>query len=53
MLMANQNQGSRWGHTLAHLLLAFSIKLELPRYKIAHEQRKMDRQLMGFQHCST
>lgn len=58
MLMANQ--GSRQGHTPARLLMAFSIKLEPPRYKIAALRgasmspgRWADRQLMGFQHCFT
>lgn len=58
VLMANQ--GCRRGHTLARLLMAFSIKLEPPRCKIAtligtsvSTARRADRQLMGFQHCFT
>lgn len=53
--MPMANQGCRWGHTLAHLLMAFSIKLEPPRCKIATVMgncvsvgRGADRQLMGF-----
>lgn len=35
------NQGCRQGHTLAHLLMAFSIKLEPPRCKIATLDRNL------------
>lgn len=52
MLMANQ--GCRGGYTLARSLMAFSIKPEPPRYKIAVligtsmcTGRGADRQLMG------
>lgn len=53
--MPMANQGCRRGHTLAHLLMAFSIKPEPPRCKIAtligtcvSSERGADRQLMGF-----
>lgn len=53
--MPMANQGCRQGHTLAHLLMAFSIKVEPPRCKIAaptggcvSKGRGADRQLMGF-----
>lgn len=53
--MPMANQGCRRGHTLAHLLMAFSIKLEPPRCKIVtligtctSSERGADRQLMGF-----
>lgn len=58
MLMAHQ--GSKRGHSLVRLLMAFSIKLEPPRYKIAAQVgismstgRWADRQLMGSQHRFT
>lgn len=55
------NQGCRQGHTLAHLLMAFSIKLEPPRCKIATLDRNLcelrergaGRQPRAFQHCFT
>lgn len=53
--MPMANQGCRRRHTLAHLLMAFSIKPEPPRCKIAiligtcvSSERGADRQLTGF-----